>query len=314
MPIYFDRKRKRWRYEFDRFIDGQRRRTTKLLPKSWTRSEAQAYGQEQDGKLYAVATGAIKRRPLISEAVAIYLKERAPELKNPSLAREISLVMDWYEGRHIDELAEVAREYAAENAGVLMPATVRNRMSYLRACCRYAWKRHGLGDHDPGERMTLPPARNERHVYLTRGEVMTAARRIRRPDVRGLVLIAFYSGMRLSECLRAEPTERGWMLADTKNGSRRLVPIHPKVAYLARKWPVEVSPRTVQKHVSQAFGSIGRPDATFHTLRHSAASAMINAGVDLFTVGAVLGHKAPVSTKRYSHLANDTLVAAVRKI
>lgn len=53
------------------------------------------------------------------------------------------------------------------------------------------------------------------------------------------------------------------------------------------------------------------PDLRIHDLRHSAASFMINAGVDLFAVGWVLGHADHKSTMRYSHLANDTLLAAV---
>ncbi len=52
----------------------------------------------------------------------------------------------------------------------------------------------------------------------------------------------------------------------------------------------------------------------FHDLRHSAASQMINAGVDLYTVGAVLGHRSASSTKRYSHLATDSLRVALDKI
>ncbi len=48
-----------------------------------------------------------------------------------------------------------------------------------------------------------------------------------------------------------------------------------------------------------------------HDLRHSAASFMINAGIDLFAVGKVLGHADHKSTMRYSHLANETLLAAV---
>ena len=48
-----------------------------------------------------------------------------------------------------------------------------------------------------------------------------------------------------------------------------------------------------------------------HDLRHSAASFMINAGIDLFAVGKVLGHADHQSTMRYAHLANDTLLAAV---
>ena len=41
---------------------------------------------------------------------------------------------------------------------------------------------------------------------------------------------------------------------------------------------------------------------------------MINAGVDLYTVGAVLGHKDAKSTKRYSHLATSALAAALGTI
>ena len=52
-------------------------------------------------------------------------------------------------------------------------------------------------------------------------------------------------------------------------------------------------------------------DLRLHDLRHSAASFMINAGVNLFAVDKVLGHADHQSTMRYSHLANDTLLAAV---
>ena len=38
---------------------------------------------------------------------------------------------------------------------------------------------------------------------------------------------------------------------------------------------------------------------------------MVNAGIDLFAVGKILGHADHQSTMRYSHLANDTLLAAV---
>lgn len=314
MPVYYDKTKKRYRYEFDRVIDGRRRRITKLLPKTWDRATSEAFGREKDDRLQAVATGALKPRALISEAVLIYLRERVPHLKNPSLERELALVAGAIRGRFIDELADVAREYASRHATTLKPGTVRNRMAYLRAACRYAWKRHGLGQHDPGERMTLPPAANERQVYLSRREVLQITRRLRHPDSRAVVLVAFYSGMRLAECLRAQPTDRGWLLSDTKNGTPRLVPIHHRVAYLARRWPPALAARTVQEHYRAASTAIGRPDVTFHTLRHSAASAMINAEVDLFTVGAVLGHKAPASTKRYAHLANHTLTAAVRRI
>jgi site-specific recombinase XerD len=41
---------------------------------------------------------------------------------------------------------------------------------------------------------------------------------------------------------------------------------------------------------------------------------MINNNVELYTVGAVLGHKSAVSTARYAHLAQARLRDAVGKI
>jgi site-specific recombinase XerD len=41
---------------------------------------------------------------------------------------------------------------------------------------------------------------------------------------------------------------------------------------------------------------------------------MVNAGVDLYTVGKVLGHRDQRSTARYAHLTHATLTAAVGAI
>ncbi|MBK9363017.1 MAG: site-specific integrase [Rubrivivax sp.] len=301
MPVYRDKARNRWRYEFDRVVDGRRLRTTKLLPAAWNRAQAEAYAHEQDASLYALATGARREQPLISEAVRLYLTEHAPSLKNRAkLERDLALCLPYYSGRRMDELPVVIREYTAQ-AGV-SAATVKVRMAYLRAACRWAWKTHSMGQHDPAERATLPAVRNERHRYIGRREVLQIAREIVHRDARAVTLVAYYSGMRLSEALRARPHASTWVLDDTKNGERRLVPIHPRTAHLARRWPPAVPARTVQAWFLYACRRLGIDDLRFHDLRHSAASAMINAGVPLYTVGAVLGHKAAASTKRYSHL------------
>ena len=84
-----------------------------------------------------------------------------------------------------------------------------------------------------------------------------------------------------------------------------------KVAHLARRWPRKVPARVVQKWFTKARQALGITDLRVHDLRHSTASAMVNSGVDLYTVGAVLGHKSAQSTRRYSHLATATLANAL---
>ncbi len=207
------------------------------------------------------------------------------------------------------QLAEVVKEYAADNAG-LKPATVRVRMAYLRAACRWAWKHKGLGQHDPAERVSMPKVRNERHTYIDRRQVLTLARALPR-DARAFVLIAFYSGMRRAEIARAVPTDKGWLLADTKNGERRLVPIHRRTAHLARRWPCGLSLSTLQHQFKAATERVGLVGVRFHDLRHSTASALLAADVDLYTVGGILGHKSTQSTARYAHLSGQAMAKAI---
>lgn len=54
----------------------------------------------------------------------------------------------------------------------------------------------------------------------------------------------------------------------------------------------------------------GLADVRLHDLRHTAASVMVQANVPIFTVSRILGHTQIKTTQRYSHLAEDTLLAA----
>ena len=48
-----------------------------------------------------------------------------------------------------------------------------------------------------------------------------------------------------------------------------------------------------------------------HNLRHSMASNMVNAGRSIYEVAKTLGHAQLKTSQRYSHLSNETLLAAV---
>ena len=55
-------------------------------------------------------------------------------------------------------------------------------------------------------------------------------------------------------------------------------------------------------------------DFHFHDLRHTFASRLVMAGVDIRTVQELLGHKSITVTMKYSHLADDHRKAAVEKM
>lgn len=250
--------------------------------------------------------------------MAIYIKERIPDLKSGEIiTRELAQMMWAYQGKPMGVLHEVCREYAEKalhelTGDPLAPATKRNRIRYLTSACRWGWKRHGMHDRDPAERVIAPEVRNERRHFVNRAEMLGIAWVCKCRRARAAIRIAFYSGMRLSEILEAERKDGMFVLADTKNGEPRHIPIHPKIRSAAKvaarnKW-------NVSKEFKTAAVAVGMEHLRFHDLRHSAASEMINANVDLYTVGAVLGHKSAASTKRYAHLATESIKLALGEI
>ena len=308
-----------WLYQFDRVIAGQRQRANRLLPKGWTRAQAQAFDQRESARLYELATGGDKPEPLIDDAVLAYLTDHAPHLKNfRDIEGALAILAPEYVGKPFSALPDIARDYP-KRSGVA-PATTRNRLAYLRAACRWAWNnRDGFGEHDPAERMVLPKVKNARHVYLSRTEAVRVFRQMGLSYARDAARVAFYTGWRINEVLQAQSVETsdGWTLQipDTKNGLPRIVPVHRRITHLVRDhWPPQVTKWTASKATKAALRGVGLGHARLHDLRHSAASEMINAGIDLYTVGGVLGHKSQVSTARYAHLATARLREAVSKI
>jgi integrase len=308
----------RWYFQFDRVIHGRRTRANQLLPEGTTRAQALDFDRRETARLFQLATGGQRPEPLIADAVLLYLQEHAPNLKNRNdIEGALAILLPFYDGRTLSELPAVAREYA-ERTGIAK-GTIRNRLAYLRAACRWAWKHHGICEHDPAERMILPAVKNARQVYLTRSDMLRIARALGLSYARDVARVAFYTGMRLSEVLNSKAVDFDGALslsvADTKNGQPKVVPVHPRVAHLVRSdWPPQLTKWTASKAVKAAMRTVGLGHARLHDLRHSAASEMINSGVDLYTVGAVLGHKSAVSTARYAHLAQDRLREAVGRI
>ena len=312
MSIYRDKATGRWRFDFDRYIHGARIRRRQLLPAGWTRAQADAFDRQESAALYALATGVARPRHHIDAAVARYRAERLPALKaGDNTSRELDATRDWWTGRYIDELPAVCAAYAEDQAGALAPATVANRIAYLRAACRYAWRRHGMADSDPGARVIVPRVSNARDVTITRHQMVKLARACQHRGVRALIRVLYWTGMRVSEAQRAERGDGVLVLRDTKNGSPRLVPVLPVISTAVR---VPMPPRSqIDYWWPLARAACGLDHVRLHDLRHTAASDMVAAGEDLGTVGAVLGHRSAQTTKRYAHYAVGRLEQALKR-
>lgn len=73
--------------------------------------------------------------------------------------------------------------------------------------------------------------------------------------------------------------------------------------------------RTVQRAFLEALQESGvTKNATVHTLRHSWATHLYEAGVDLLIIQAYLGHSSPATTSIYTHLTPKTTEPARQTI
>ncbi|MCP4264055.1 MAG: site-specific integrase [Candidatus Brocadiaceae bacterium] len=138
--------------------------------------------------------------------------------------------------------------------------------------------------------------------------------------LKPLVVVAINTGMRRGEIfnLKWEQVDlrHGFILLDiSKNGERREIPINTTLEYLFKEIPRSVDSEYVftgktgkpftdiKKGFHTALKKAGISDFRFHDIRHTFASQLVMAGIDITSVKELLGHKSLTMTMRYSHLS-----------
>ena len=107
MPIHRDKERGNFVFEFDRRLKGKRIRIRKYLPKTWNKSQADAFDRQESARLYAIASEVERPDHLIDDAVDIYIAERVPLLKSGSnIARELAQMYFAYKGLRLQLITD----------------------------------------------------------------------------------------------------------------------------------------------------------------------------------------------------------------
>jgi integrase len=228
----------------------------------------------------------------------------------------------------------VAQWLADKRAEGLAPATVVKIKAIFGRSFELGarWGVPGC-ERNPVRGVQSKPLNNARERFLSTEEakrLIAAAEKSRNPQLASVVGLLLLTGMRVSELLSTRwehlDVERRTLYVPTsKTGRSRYVPLAQAAVDIIEQLPraggalyLFPSPKDSKKHLTTikhgwqtARKTAGLPGLRIHDLRHSAASFMANSGVDLFAIGKVLGHASYQSSQRYSHLANDTLLAAV---
>lgn len=324
MPIAWDKQKKRFRFFFNRVVehDGRRQRVraSRLLPAAWSRTQADAYDRKRSAELYALASGIERPRYLITEAVRLYIEERLVELRmRHKCTQELANLLPWYEGKEVTDLQRIAADYRRAHAH-LAPATVRNRLAYLRSACRYAVKSRQWPV--PLPEAALPVVRNQRQVYL-RPEQQTALFAAFEDDLaRALFTLAYAIGARWrAELLPRQATDVVREGRDvyldcglTKSGRRVWKWVPPWARWTLKYIPWPYGESYFTRRWRRAVAAAGLPPMVPHDQRHSLASEILAAGGTLPDVTAALGHTSLLAAARYSHLYPEHVKQVLGKL
>jgi integrase len=100
----------------------------------------------------------------------------------------------------------------------------------------------------------------------------------------------------------------------TKSKRTRVVPIVAALRPWLVHFPLTITVDGIKSAWRRARIKAKLPHARFHDLRHSCASILVAHGIDLYTIGKILGHANPKTTARYAHLQVEQQRHALTKI
>jgi integrase len=225
-----------------------------------------------------------------------------------------------------DELAERQRR---------RKATLNRVITALKACLNHAHVAGKVPSREAWARLRkFRSADSARLRWLTVRE----AQRLQNaaaPDIRPLVTAALLTGCRAGEllALRAgdfDPHSKTVLIAESKSGKPRRVPLTDEGVTLfanltagrleserlftradGTSWYRMAIARAMREACS---GGKVSPAASFHTLRHTYASHLVQKGVPLLFVASALGHSdARMVEKHYGHLAPSQVADMIRE-
>jgi len=214
----------------------------------------------------------------------------------------------------------------------VVEATINRELAFLKNLFTKAieW---GKAAENPVKKVRMYREQNARTRYLTEDEEVRLLA-VCSPHIRPLVITALHTGFRASELRsliwddvdirrRIITVRAGY----AKNGEARSVPMNQLLTDTLKSVKLanyqgdkvfcnrEGTPyRSFRSAFERAVQKAEIKDFTFHDLRHTFASRLVMAGVDLPTVKELLGHRDISMTIRYTHLSSDHKQAAVGKL
>jgi site-specific recombinase XerD len=226
---------------------------------------------------------------------------------------------------------------------------LKNEKHAARSTCTLAlcgikfFFQHTLGREWKTFDLIRPPKEKKLPVVLSVQEVAAILAHVRVQHYRVCLVVIYACGLRLLEGVHLQVKDidsarRMLHICQGKGGKDRYVPLpEASLRMLRQHWLTHrnrvwmfpalrtgqspehanqpMSESNVQKAFRLALWESGiHKSATVHTLRHSYATYLLEAGLNLRIIQTYLGHASPATTAIYTHLTSMTEVQAMDKI
>ncbi len=256
----------------------------------------------------------------------------------------LSMPFEMVEPKQIDHLA-IRSWLAHQHRRKMSRASIARRLSALRTFFRFLM-REGVMEANPARGVATPKREKHLPTVLQPADVVVL---LEQPDPetplgmrdRAWLELLYAAGIRVGELVGIDLGDielRARLLKVHGKGSKeRIVPFGKKAETAIRAW-LEVRPRLVGERFEEeqplfvnyrgkriTARSVRRLLAAYvrdaalragispHTLRHSFATHLLNAGADLRSIQELLGHVSLSTTQKYTHLTDAHLIEVYRK-
>ena len=219
--------------------------------------------------------------------------------------------------------------------------TRARKISCLKSFYKYLYNRTKIIKYDISEELETPKLPKRVPIYMSQEECQILLNSIEsRNTLRDKCIIALFlnTGIRLSELcnINIEDIKEDSITITGKGNKQRIIylndiclkyinlylkyrnkkykniEINTNALFLSER-KLRISKRAIQHLVVNAIKNAKLSDKyTVHKLRHTAATMLYRAGVDIRTLQELLGHTSIATTQLYTHIDNNDIKKAVK--
>ena len=210
------------------------------------------------------------------------------------------------------------------------PASVNRELAMLSKAFNLSIKEWGWTKENPCSKVSKLQENNKRTGWLTVDEeerLVRCSKGYLNGQLKEIITLALHTGMREGEILNLrwediDLVRKTIVVLKTKNKEERTIPINQTLEKMLREKSKvknisgyifvtangeKIGFRNLLRSLSCVVKKARIENFTFHDLRHTFATRLVQGGVDIYSVAKLLGHKTLSVAQRYAHHSAESL-------